>query len=165
MKNSRLNGKSTLPSGRAPAAMPERPERCFHLPHAEPHQRCCLGLSESLLAYPAYQFPAIDLFRGHRHCFLRHESTLEHAPRVSKGTFLLGPKGTFELGRYKPMSDKPHCGNYVKSSPLPSCRSDEQSGQHERKPSLAHEQALCFFQLHDEIVEAVAVRRKPGVWQ
>ena len=57
-------------------------------------------MSESLLAHPAYQLPAIDLSRGHCHCFLRHESTHEHAPRVSKGTFLLGPKGTFELGRY-----------------------------------------------------------------
>jgi hypothetical protein len=55
---------------------------------------------EPLFARPTYQLASIDLFRGHRHYSLRHESTHEHALCVSKGTFLLGPKGTFELGRY-----------------------------------------------------------------
>ena len=84
---------------RQPVAF-EPPTQPLHLPYAQPHQRCGPGLCQSLFAHPTYQLASIDLFRGHRHKFLRHKSTHEHAPRVSKGTFLLGQKGTFGLGRY-----------------------------------------------------------------
>jgi hypothetical protein len=83
----------------------EQPAQTLHLSHAEAHQRCSLGLCQALLAHPADQLASIDFSRGHRHKSLRHQSAQESARRVSKGTFLLGPKGTFEFGRYMRLSD------------------------------------------------------------